>query len=254
MRATRRPAICRARQVSQTERRRRGSRRLRAGRSARWVLHGGLPSRGVVTCSTTLLPRVTGRADFFTSVRSAIVSRIPDSAAAGLVAPASASGSWMADMQTVQVGVGPVSFEDVVAVAREGAAGHADRRVPGRGRPGARRRRGARRGPAAGVRHLDRLRSPGDPAHPDRAARAAPAIAGPLACRRLRPRGRARGGPRADAAPPVDACDRPDRRTAGDGAAARLAAECRDHAGGPRVRLARLLRRPGARWRTVPWR
>ena len=62
-----------------------------------------------------------------------------------------------------------------------------------------------------------------------------------------RPRGRARGGAGADAAAALDAGDRPHRRPA-----RRPCRRCagmlnaRHHAGGPRVRLARLLRRPRA--------
>ena len=119
------------------------------------------------------------------------------------------------------VGTGPVSFDDVVAVARHGAAVALDRRVARRDRPGPRRRRGAGRGRDPGVRHLDRLRRAGHPAHPDRDARPAAEVAGALARGRLRPRGRARGRPGADAAAALDARDRAHRRTPRDGAADR---------------------------------
>ena len=106
--------------------------------------------------------------------------------------------------------------------------------------------RGAGQRRRAALRRIDRLRGAGHPAHPDRAARPAAAQPDPLARGRLRRRGRARGGPRADAAAAVDAGHRAHRRAPGDRAGLRRAAQRRDHPGRARVRLAGLLRRPGA--------
>ena len=115
----------------------------------------------------------------------------------------------------VVVGTGPVSFEDLVAVARDGAAvtlsGEALVAITGPATWSSELAAAA----DPGVRHLDRLRRSGDPAHPDRDARPAPAVAGALARRRLRARGRARGGPRADAAAALDAGDRATPASAG---------------------------------------
>ena len=156
-----------------------------------------------------------------------------------------ARGSWMAACRPCRWASARCPMEDVVAVTRDGAAVELteDALVAiDRARAVVEELAAA---PDTGVRHLDRVRCPGDPSHPGRAARAAPAVAGPVARRGLRPRGRARGGARPDAAAPLDARDRPHRRTTRDSAAARVAAVRGDHAGGPRVRLARLLRRPG---------
>ena len=86
----------------------------------------------------------------------------------------------------VTVDVGALAPEDVVAVARDGAPvvlSEAALTAIDRGSLGG---RGARGGAHAGVRHLDRVRRSGHPAHPDRDAGAAAAVAGPLACRGLR--------------------------------------------------------------------
>ena len=119
----------------------------------------------------------------------------------------------------VRVGTGPVSFDDVVAVCSRRRRRRAHRRGAGRDRAGARGRRGAGGGADAGVRHLDRLRRARDPAHPDRDARAAAEVAGPLARRRVGARGRAGGGPGADAAAALDAGDRAHRHPSRDRAA-----------------------------------
>ena len=108
----------------------------------------------------------------------------------------SGRGSWMMPwhtMQTIQVGVGPVSFEDLVHGRPRRRARHADRRGARRDRPGPRGHRDARRGRDADLRREHRLRRPRHPPHPHRDARPAPALAGPLARRRLGARGRARG-------------------------------------------------------------
>ena len=90
-------------------------------------------------------------------------------------------------------------------------SGDGGRRCAGRhpGEPRAGRRAGRRR--RAALRHLHRVRRPGQPAHPGRAAPAAAGLPGALALRRHRPRGRARGRTGADAAAPLDAGHRPYR-------------------------------------------
>ena len=99
-------------------------------------------------------------------------------------------------MSPVTVDVGPLAPEDVVAVARGGAPvvlGEDALAAIDRARAVVEELAAAPT-PAYGIstgfgalatRHI-----------PDRAARAAAALAGPLARRRLRPRGRARGGAR----------------------------------------------------------
>ena len=116
---------------------------------------------------------------------------------------------------TVVVGTGPVSFADVVAVARHGAAVELSARRAGRDRAvPAPSIEGLADDVGAALRRLDRLRRAGHPAHPRRAARPAAAQPRPLARGRLGRRGRARGRARADAAAAVDPGHRPHRRAA----------------------------------------
>ena len=145
----------------------------------------------------------------------------------------------------VVVGTGPLSVADVVAVARttRGIMVSEERLGRGPAHPGP--GRGAGRRPGAALRDLDRLRCAGHPAHPARAAHRAAAQPGPLARRRVRSRGRARGGPGARAAADLDAGHRTHRHPRGDAADLRGHAQRRHHAGRARVRQPRLLRRPG---------
>ena len=146
---------------------------------------------------------------------------------------------------TVTVGTGPLSLEDVVAVARHDARVELSAESAGRGRAAAATVIEALADDTvAALRRLHRLRRARHPAHPDRAARPAAALAGALARRRRRPRGRARGRARAHAPAHLDARHRPHRRPRGDARDVRRDAQRRHHPGRARVRLARLLRRP----------
>ena len=107
-----------------------------------------------------------------------------------------------------------------------------------RGHPRPRRRH------RAPLRRLHRLRRPRHPAHPRRPAPPAAALPRPLARRRLRPGGRARGRARPHAPAHLDPRHRPHRHPPRDPHGVRRDARRRHHAGRPRVRLARLLRRP----------
>ena len=109
----------------------------------------------------------------------------------------------------------PVSFADVVAVARHGAPRGAVAGGAGRGPPYPRGHRGPGRRRGAALRRVHRLRRPRHPAHPHRAAGPAAAQPRALPRRRLGRRGRARGRPRADAAAPVHPGHRPHRRARG---------------------------------------
>ena len=147
---------------------------------------------------------------------------------------------------TVQVDVGPMTMDDVVAVARGGAPvtlTEAAEAAIGRARAVV---EGAGGGADARVRDLDGVRRAGHPPHPGRDARTAAAVlvrshaagSGPeverevvraLMLLRLSTLATGRTGH-----PPRDR------------AAAGRPASARHHPGGPRVRLARLLRRPRA--------
>ena len=120
-------------------------------------------------------------------------------------------------LEPVTVGTGPLTVDDVVAVARDGAPVVLADGVAGRGAPHPRgdpRAWPTTREPHYGVstgfgalatRHIPvELR-----AQLQRSPR-------PLARRRLRPRGRARGRARADAAAPLDPGHRPHRHPRGD--------------------------------------
>ena len=115
---------------------------------------------------------------------------------------------------TVVVSPEPLTPAEVVAVAR-GAAG---RRCPiRRSRRWRRRARTSRRWPPrrpAGVRDLDRVRRAGDDAHPGGPPRRPAAFPRPLARRRQRYAGRARGGSRDAAAAAAHTRDRADRGAA----------------------------------------
>ena len=154
--------------------------------------------------------------------------------------------STIVSMNTVIVGTGPVSFADVVAVARGGAAValspaaeaeiSASRKVIDALAHDAAPHYGVSTGfGALATRHI-----------PAGAARPAAALPGPLARRRVRAGGRGRGRPGDDAAAPVDPGDRPDRRAAGGGARLRGDAQRGHHPRRAGVRVPRLLRRPGA--------
>ena len=132
------------------------------------------------------------------------------------------------------------------------------RRAERRGAPGdhhhPRGDRRPRRGHHAALRRLHRLRRPRHAPHPDRQAHPAPAQPHPQPRGGQRSRGRQRGRPRADVPAPLHAGHRPDRRAARDGDRLRADAQRQPHAGRPRVRLARLLRRSRARSRIARWR
>ncbi len=146
-------------------------------------------------------------------------------------------------MRQVEVGIGPITEDELVAVAR-GDAGVklAPAALDGdHGQP--HDRRGPRRRRRAALRHLDRLRRAGHEAHSGRRPHALAAVADPLACGRVGYAGRARGRARDDAAAPVDARDRTHRRARLDRARLRRAADRGHHAGRARVRIARLFGR-----------
>ena len=157
-------------------------------------------------------------------------------------------GSARSPMETwtVVVDVGPLSPDDVVRVAREGAQRDDRVRGPRGDRPGAQARRRPGRVRHPRLRGLDRVRRAGQPAHRARAAHAAAEEPDPFARRRHRPARRGRGGARADAAAPLDHVHRPHRRPAHDRRGVRGPAQRRPLAGRPRARQPRLLRRPRA--------
>ena len=126
----------------------------------------------------------------------------------------------MRDNEVVNVGPEPLSFEQVVKVARYGvpvrltddavaAMAAARTRVERTGRA-----------PRPRLRRLDRVRRAGHPHIRAELRAQLQRSPDPLARRGLGPRGRARGGPRADAAAPARPGDRPHRRAPEVGAGA----------------------------------
>ena len=159
----------------------------------------------------------------------------------------------MTGMETVRVGVGPVSFEDLVAVAREGAAvAVTDESLTAVDRARA---------------FVEELAAAPVPAYgvstgfgalatryiPTELRAQLQRVADPLARRRVGPRGRARGGARPDAAAPLDAGDGPHRRAR---ATAQLLAALLNAGitrwSGSTARSAARVTWP--RWLTAPWR
>ncbi len=163
----------------------------------------------------------------------------------GLTAGGPQVSSGHMSMNPLEVGPEPLHPDDVVAVAREGR--------------GVRLSAAAQAAIAATREAVDELAAGDEPVYgvstgfgalatrhiAAAGPRAAAAQPDPLARRRRRPGGRARGGPGADAAAAAHPGHRPHRRPARDRRRLRRDAERRDHPGRPRVRLARLLRRPG---------
>ncbi len=109
---------------------------------------------------------------------------------------------------------GPLTPEQVVAVARYGAPIEITAESLAEVARTRAVDRGAGRRSAAALRHLHRLRRAGHPAHPASSAHPAAAQPDPLARRRLRTRGRARGRPRPDAAADLHPGHRSYRRPA----------------------------------------
>ena len=144
----------------------------------------------------------------------------------------------------VVVGIGAVTFDDVVRVARHGAAvaiaDDALGTIAASRTPHPR----ARRQPDPGVRHLHRFRCAGHQAHPAGASNPVATQPDSLPRRREWARGRARGHPRDDVAEALDPDHRPHRRASRARQGLRGTALGRTDAGGPRVRQPRLFRGP----------